>query len=210
KQVRVERLEFDSLPPDFLTDPYRYYSILRAEDPVHLSSRGVWILTRYDDVASVLRDQRFGRRGFRKLLSGSCPESQDDGPASMRFQDPPRHTRLRNLIGKAFTLSLIQSLRPHIQQIVNDLLDRVRQTHAMDLIADFASPLPVQVIAEALGVPATDRDLFHKWSLDVARGTEAPPVAPVLERTGEVHEAIAGYFRGALAERRQHPRDDLL
>src|SRR5262249_15109581 len=128
----------------------------------------------------------------------------------MRFQDPPRHTRLRNLIGKAFTLSLIQSLRPHMQHIGNDLLDRVRQTHAMDLIADFASPLPVQVIAEALGVPATDRDLFHKWSLDVARGTEAPPVAPVLERTGEVHEAIAGYFRGALAERRQHPRDDLL
>jgi cytochrome P450 len=205
----MERVEFDSLPPDFLIDPYRYYSCLRAEDPVHLSSRGVWILTRYDDIASVLRDQRFGRKGFRKVLSDRCPESQDEGPASMLFQDSPGHLRLRTLIGKAFTLSLIQNLRPHIQQVVDDLIDRLRDTRSIDLIAGFAFPLPVHVIVQLLGVPAVDCDLFLKWASDIASGMEGQSPAPV-ERTLEVHQDIAGYFRSALSDRRQHPRDDLL
>lgn len=207
--IRTETANL-TLPPDFVTDPYRYYSQLRREDPVHVSSEGVWILTRYDDVASVLRDQRFGREGFREFMRARLPEMQDGWSTSMQFQDPPNHTRLRCLIGKVFTLSLIQSLRPHIQQIVDDLLDRARDVCSMDLIADFAFPLPTHVITELMGVPTTDRGLFLKWSFDVARGMEVQSAAPVLERTAPVHGAIADYFRGAIAERRQRPRDDFL
>jgi pimeloyl-[acyl-carrier protein] synthase len=206
----MERAEFDSLPSDFLANPYHYYSRLRAEDPVHLSSRGVWILTRYDDVSSVFRDQRFGRRGFQDLLNPRPHDPPDNGTVSMLFQDAPGHVRLRTLIGKAFTLSLIQSLRPRIQQIVDELLDRARDTHAIDLIAEFAFPLPLHAIAELLGIPAIHRDLFHKWSVDVARGIELQSVNPVMERTLMTQKAIADYFRGALAGRRQNPRDDLL
>jgi cytochrome P450 len=206
----VDRAELDSLPPEFLTDPYRYYSCLRAEDPVHRNALGVWTLTRYDDVASVLRDQRFGREGFREFLNGNGLESKDEGAPSMLFQDPPSHTRLRMLVGKAFSLSLIQSLRPHIQRIVDGLLARVRDAGAIDLIADFAFPLPVSVIVEMLGVPPADRDLFRTWSLDIARGMETPPASPVFERMVAAHHAIGDYFRGLLAERRRHPQDDLL
>lgn len=202
--------EFDYLPQDFLTNPYPYYSRLRAEDPVHLSSRGVWILTRYDDVTSVLRDQRFGRRGFQKFLRGASSRSRDNGPASMLFQDAANHTRLRALVGKVFTYSVIQSVRPHIQQVVDDLLDEARDAQAIELISDFAFPLPVHVIAEVLGLPASDRDLFYKWSLDLVEGMEARPIAPEFQRAPEAREAIADYFRSAIAGRRQNPRDDLL
>ena len=206
----MERAEFDSLPSDFLADPYRYYSSLRAEDPVHLSSRGVWILTRYDDVSSVLRDQRFGRKDFLELLKPSRHDPPDNGSVSMLFQDAPGHARLRTLIGKAFTPSLIQSLRPRIQQIVDELLDRAQGTHAIDLIAEFAFPLPLHTIAELLGVPAAHRDLFHKWSVDVSRGMELQSAGPVMERTLILQKSIANYFRGALDDRRENPLDDLL
>ena len=96
----------------------------------------------------------------------------------MLFQDPPRHARLRRLIGCAFTLSVIQNLRPFIQQTVDGLLDRMQHAGTIDLIAEFAFPLSVHVIAELLGVPATDRDLFHRWSLGLARGLEEHSVPP--------------------------------
>jgi cytochrome P450 len=105
----------------------------------------------------------------------------------MLFQDPPSHARLRTLVCKAFSLSLIQSLRPHIQRIVDGLLARVRDTGAIDLIADSAFPLPVYVIVEMLGVPPADRDLFCTWSLDIARGMETPPASPVFERMVAAH-----------------------
>jgi cytochrome P450 len=206
----MEPAEFDSLPSDFLANPYRYYSCLRAEDPVHLSARGVWILTRYDDVSSVLRDQRFGRKGFRELLYRSPDDPPDNESVSMLFQDAPGHARLRTLIGKAVTLNSIQSLRPRMQQIVDERIDRVQDTHATDLIAEFAFPLPLHAIAELLGIPAIHRDLFHKWSVEVTRGMELQSVDPVIERTLMTQKAIADYFRGALAERRQNPQDDLL
>jgi cytochrome P450 len=162
------------LPTDFLEDPYPYYSRLRTEDPVHLGKRGVWTLTRYDDVAMVLRDLRFGRKAFTEAVGAS--NADPAGMAmSMLFQDPPSHTRLRALVSKAFTPSLVPALREHIQQVADGLLDHVRDAGTMDLIADFALLLPVYVICNILGVPAVDRDLFRQWSLDVARGLDAPP-----------------------------------
>jgi cytochrome P450 len=203
--------ELDSLSSDFLADPYPYYFRLRTTDPVHCSTRGVWILTRYDDVATVLRDLRFGRKGFGEILGTIGTAPNDSGlAASMRFQDPPGYTRLRTLVSKAFTISLVQNLGPHIQHIADNLLDRVWGTHAMDLIVDFAFPLPIYVIANMLGVPSADRDLFRQWSLDIARGLEAVSTSPVFERSAVAHEAISSYFRDLIVERRKRPQVDLL
>ncbi len=129
---------------------------------------------------------------------------------SMLFQDPPGHTRLRTLVNQAFTPGLVPALREHIQQVVDDLLDRVRDAGAMDLIAGFAFPLPVYVITEMLGVPAADRDLFQQWSLDIARGLDSPPGSPLFERNAAAQVAITDYFRGLIAERRTCPRTDLV
>ena len=206
----MECVEFDSLPADFLANPYRYYARLRAEDPVHQSSRGVWILTRYDDVASVLQDPRFGRKGFHELLNRSCCDPLDKGTVPMLFQDDSGHARLRTLVGKVFTPGFIQSLCPHIRQIIDELLDRVQDAHTIDLIAEFAFPLPFHVIAELLGVPQTHRNLFHQWSVDVANGMESQSADPPIERAMATQRAIADYFHDALAERRRNPQADLL
>jgi pimeloyl-[acyl-carrier protein] synthase len=198
------------LPPDFLADPYTYYSRLRTEDPVQIGRRGVWTLTRYDDVALVLRDLRFGRKAFTDAMGANADPAGSGMAASMLFQDPPDHTRLRALVSKAFTPSLVLALREHIQQVADGLLDRVRDADAMDLIADFAFPLPVYVISEILGVPAADRDLFRQCSLDIARGLDSPPASPAFERNAAAQVEITAYFHGLIAERRKCPQTDLV
>jgi pimeloyl-[acyl-carrier protein] synthase len=135
-----------------------------------------------------------------------------DSP-SMLFQDPPEHTRLRTLVGKAFNGRGVERLRPHIQQIVDGLLDRLLDTRAMDVIADFAFPLPVRVISEMLGVPAGHQERFREWSLDIAASLDTLSLqtpSDVLARGYAAQEGIAEYFRDLIAERRRRPQDDLL
>jgi len=193
------------LPKDFWSDPYPYYSHLRSVSPVHRSSSGVWVLTRYEDVLLALRDPRFGRKGFLQLLNPNNSHTGDDRiSASMLFQDPPDHARLRGLVSKAFSPRTIDNLRSRIQQIVDGLLDRVQDSLEMDVIADYAFPLPVSVISEMLGVPDPDSVLFHGWSIDIACGSDAP------QRSMNAHRAIATYFRALIAERRKQPQSDFL
>ena len=166
-------VEFNPLLPEFIANPYPFYHRLRSEDPVHRSTLlpDTWIVTRYADVAMILRDARFGRHDAEEFFR----ERFGEGPLInvftkwMLFRDPPDHTRLRNLVNKAFTPRAIEGLRPRIHDLVNYLLDAVQQRGSMDIMADLAYPLPVLVICDLLGVPAKDRDLFKEWSGDVAR-----------------------------------------
>ena len=197
--------------PAFNADPYPTYHRLRAEDPVHRTPMGFWILTRYDDVATVLRDARFGRKGFDELIRDRFGENTFD--QAMLFRDPPDHTRLRALVNKAFTPRVIEEMRAKIQKTVDRLLDGVRDARAMDVIADLAYPLPVSVISEMLGVPAEDRDLFRGWSADIARSLDAivlPTEPEVVERGNAARHALSSYFRALIAERRRRPQRDLL
>src|SRR5437016_5333508 len=150
---------FNPFRPEFHADPYSFYHRLRSVEPVHQTSMGFWVLTRYDDVVMVLRDPRFGRDGFEHLLAAVYGDDRESGrlSRSMLFRDPPDHTRLRALVSKAFTPRVIESMRAHIREIVDRLLDRVQDSHGMDVIADLAYPLPVTVICEMLGVPAGDK-----------------------------------------------------
>jgi len=185
---------------------YRHYARLRAEDPVHESRRGVWLLTRYDDVSAALRDARFGRKGFLELMA---PQNGESKTSPMRFQDPPGHTRLRNLIGKVFSHELVGSLRPRIQHIVDDLLDLARDTGGMDLIAGLGLTLSVRMILELLGVPAADHERFAQWSRDMTQSLDAAAGSDASARGIAAQQAIDEYFRGLIAERRQCPRTDL-
>ena len=172
---------------------------------------GFWVLTRYDDVATVLRDARFGRKGFDELIRARFGESGFD--QAMLFRDPPDHTRLRALVSKAFTPRVVDEMRAKIQKTVDDLLDQVRDARAMDVITDLAYPLPISVISEMLGVPAKDRDLFRGWSADIARSLDAislPTDPEVVERGNAARRALSGYFRTLVAERRRRPQRDLL
>src|SRR4029453_432187 len=142
-------VEFNPFLPEFRANPYPFYHRLRAVDPVHRTPMGLWVLTRYDDVVSVLKDPRFGREGFDQILANVYGE----GARPMLFRDPPDHRRLRGLVSQAFTPRVIERMRSHIEDIVDRLLNRVQNANAMDVIADLAYPLPGTVICERPGSP---------------------------------------------------------
>ena len=208
-------ITFNPFLPEFHADPYPFYHRLRDEDPVHQTPMGFWVLTRYDDVVTVLRDPRFGREGFAPLLTAVYGGNADQQslPRSMLFRDPPDHTRLRTLVNRAFTPRVIENLRSRIQQIVEQLLDRAQDAGAMDVIADLAYPLPVTVICDMLGVPPGDRDRIRQWSADLARSLDAiglPADPEIVERGRSARHALGDYFRGLIPERRKRPQADLL
>ncbi|HEX4995121.1 MAG TPA: cytochrome P450 [Methylomirabilota bacterium] len=208
-------VQFNPMDPAFVADPYPTYHRLRAEDPVHHSPLGFWVLTRYPDVMAMLRDPRLIKEPIAAFVAarfGMAAPPPGLG-LSMLDRDPPDHTRLRGLVSKAFTPKALESLRPHIQQIVDDLLADAAGKGQMDLIEEFAYPLPVRVICEMLGVPVKDHERFKAWGLDIARGLDAimlPPDSEVGQRSVSGRRALAEYFRALIAERRAAPRDDML
>ena len=205
---------FNPMDPEFLADPYPTYRRLRTEDPVHHSPLDFWVLTRYEDVVAVLRDPRFIKEPLAAFVAARFGAAVPPGVGvSMLDRDPPDHTRLRSLVSKAFTPRVVEGLRPRIQRIVDDLIARAEAAGSMDLIEEFAYPIPVNVICEMLGVPVEDHERFRGWSLDIARGLDSillPPESEVPRRSGAARHAIGEYFRELIAERRASPRGDLL
>jgi cytochrome P450 len=129
----------------------------------------------------------------------------------MLVSDPPDHTRLRALVQKAFTPRMIDQLRPRIVTVVAELLDRMAERQGpVDLIAEFAYPLPVVVIAELLGVPAEDRVKFQEWSALLAASVDPLISSELMDRVTWAREALHAYLREIIAERRQQPRSDLI
>jgi cytochrome P450 len=211
---------FNPFDPELRSNPYKVYRALREESPVYWSDvMQLWVLTRYDDVFAVLRDQaRFSSertRATNRFVQEMESYRQQSGPIgrtpTMLSLDPPAHTRMRNLVNKAFTPRVVERIRPHIQEIADELLDALPEPGRIDVVADLAIPMPVIVIAEVLGIPAADRARFKAWSSDIA-GTLAGPFQPpdVLDKARQSSNDLADYFRQAIAERRSAPREDLL
>jgi cytochrome P450 PksS len=203
--------------PEFKANPYPYYARLRAEAPVcrvTLPTReSAWLVTRYDDVAAVFRDERFVKNVANALTPAQVARQRwfrrffRSLQRNMLNQDPPAHGRLRALVSNAFTPRLVEQMRPRVQALTDQLLDDARPRGGMDLIRDYALPLPVTIIAEMLGVPLADRRRFHRWSdaiVSAAYSTwsmmKAVPNALALTR----------YLRGLIKERRANPQDDLV
>ena len=204
---------FNPLDPAFVADPYPIYRQLRTEDPVHHSPMGFWVLTRYDDVVAALRDPRLAKEAIAAFVAARFGAPVPITGLSMLDRDPPDHTRLRSLVSKAFTPRVVEGLRPRVQQIVDGLIARAREKGSMDLIEEFAYPIPVNVICEMLGVPVEDHERFKGWSLDIARGLDSillPPDSEVPKRSVASRTALAEYFRELIAKRRASPRADLL
>lgn len=204
---------FDPASREFHTDPYPFYHRLRAEDPVHRTPEGYWVVTRYPDVMTVMRDQRFGREDFGPAISAVYGDDSERVPRPMVFRDPPAHTRLRSLVSKAFTSRVVEGLKPRIREIVERRLDLVQKGGAMDLIADLAYPLPVTVICELLGAPAEDADTMRQWTADITRSLDALGLQSdreIVKRGRAARHLLGEYFRGLLPERRLNPRADLL
>lgn len=210
---------FDPRLPEVVADPYPLFRTLRDVDPVHHSDIvGGWVLTRFADVKACLTDTRLSSDRITPFVRYRA--GREDAPLIETlgrtlglwavFTDPPKHTRLRALMNRAFTTRAVERLRPRIADVVDDLLARVRDRGRMDLIRDVAWPLPIAVIGDMIGVPAADRDRFKTWSDDLATFVGSAVTTPgkyarAAGSLGAMHE----YFSALLADRRRTPRDDL-
>lgn len=214
-------LEFNPLSPEFQANPYPYYEMLRGNAPLfYWSQWNMWFVTRYEDCAALLKDNRFGHDILEVMTReelGLPPEPPEEYHAYtemvrgwMLFRDPPTHTRLRSLVHKAFTPRMIERLRERIQVITDRLLDEVQNSGKMDLIADLAMPLPVTVIAEMLGVPPGDQEHFQRWSRDLGGTLELTDSPEVYERGTKATIEFSAFLRQLANERRANPQEDLM
>lgn len=218
-QNRSQISLMDALNPEHLANPYPIYHHLRAEDPVRWDEgTNSWVITGYTEVLSALRDNRLSAARFFIDTTWFPEEVRDTlKPVTLAltrqilFLDPPDHTRLRGLVAKAFTPRVLESLRPRIQGIVDQLLDAVQKQGQMDLMRDFAYPLPAIVIAELLGVPPEDREQFIAWtgSFGTLLGESNLTMEGAIQALLGVAEFIE-YFRKTIAQRRTAPKDDFL
>jgi len=210
----------DLLSPELVADPYPALARLRAEAPVCWSERhGAWIVTRFDDVSAGFRDPRLSSDRVGSFLPDRPARRQDDAeddPTArilsnwMEFKDPPDHTRLRRLVQKAFTPRTVDSLRPRVQAIVEELLHELGQAGRGDFVRSFAYPLPAIVIAEMLGVPMEDRDLFKGWSDDILGLVFGGGASDRHARARRGFRELEAYMDGMLRRFRAAPADNLL
>jgi cytochrome P450 len=211
----------DSVPlfgPEMLADPYPYYRRLQLEDPVSWSERfNAWIVTSYDAVAAGLNDLRLS--SDRSALFEEMAGSRELAPffsflsKRMVLTDAPTHTRLRGLVGKAFTPHVVEGMRPHIQQMVDGFLDVVQGAGQIDVVRDLAMPLPVTVILELLGLPPIDLHILKKWSDDFVVFFSTHPSNISLDQYRMALESMRNmveFFRDAMPRIREESRPCLL
>jgi cytochrome P450 len=204
--------------PEMQANPYPFYRKLREAHPVfRVAELDAWIVTSYEAVNAALRNPQLSSDRFprlrQRLASKGLDSLAQDRVRSMIHMDPPDHTRLRGLVSKAFTPKSVEAMAGRIQEIVNDLLEAVKSQGQMDLIEDFAYPLPVTVIAEMLGVPTEDRARFKHWSDEVSvvlGGDVAALSEKALRRATTAREELADYFQDIVRQRRKNPGIDLI
>jgi cytochrome P450 len=227
-------LQYDPLAPPDWQDPYPIYRRLRDESPAHYAAKtGTWCISRYADVAAVLRDpgtfssvsafdvlipkeaRRIGARDAFEVLrflyrSRLNPLVLRKGmPPSVITSDPPQHDLLRAIVNRGFTPARVRAWEPRVKQVVAKCMDKLHRGEPFDLVRDLAIPLPVTIIAEMLGVDAARHGDFKRWSDEMIKGSsgsQRTSFAPVLNAMGE----LIVYMRGVAHARRAVPRDDLI
>lgn len=210
----------DLLTPERVVDPYPILAELRENHPVYWNPLyKAWFIHRYDDVMDALRDERLSSDRIRPVYEHKLTdaEREERGPTYeilgdwLVFRDPPDHTRLRKLVSRAFTPRAVEQLRPRTTALVNEMLAEIAPRGEVDLIRDFAYPIPAVIIAEMLGVPPSDRDMFKDWSDDImvlvfgARDMEGRR-----ERAQQGLIELRDYLSGMVKRFREEPEDNLI
>ena len=209
---------FDPSNPAFRADPYPFYDELRRHDPVHRTPFDTIVLTRYEDVAWTLRSNDFSRD---VEANGNEPVDElgrakrnrrrsRNGSKSILNLDPPDHTRLRRLVSKAFTPSAIERLRPRIQHLVDDVLDRAANRGGFELVDELAFPIPFQVISDLLDMPTDRADELRDWSQVITFALEPTSTLDDLDRVDAAFAELIPYLIDVVESRRRSPGDDLL
>lgn len=207
-------LLFNPFLPGFTDDPYPHYQRMRDTDPVHEHPLGFWLVSRYDDVAALLRANLSVE--YRNLAGGMVADQYEElgvGTTlnlSMLDRDPPDHTRLRRLVAKVFTPKAIAALEPKVTALVNTSLDRIAEERTVDLIETLAFPLPFAVISEMLGTPPTDHVRLRELTGTLVRSLEVVTDEELLRAIAAAEVELTDMMREIIAWKRNNPADDLL
>src|SRR6185369_9430717 len=191
------------------------YHLLRETEPMHYMPLGLYVASRHADIATILRDKRFGKDFIGRMTRRSGPQILEEPVYRsmshwMLQLDPPDHGRLRSLVVRAFSARRIEDMRQRIQTIVDDIINHVEPRGHMDLIADFAFRLPVTVICDMLGIPETDRQVFFTSSRGGGRLLDLAPLSKAeLDEQNAANLAMADYFQRLFELRRREPGNDL-
>ncbi|MDQ3440712.1 MAG: cytochrome P450, partial [Planctomycetota bacterium] len=211
--------------PKFVTDPYPLYKKLRATQPVRKDPIApVWVITRYAETMTMLRDPRFKKDPFASdrlppvareqlAVSDAAAGRASAEMVSMLFLDPPEHTRVRGIFTKAFTPRRLEAMRARIQQITEKQLDRaeaISTDGTIELIRSLAYPLPVTIIAEMLGFPPEDYERIKKWSDEMAEALTLNPSSEAQATAYRARQEIRQYFNGVAARLKDNPGDNLI
>lgn len=206
---------FDPSSPEFIADPYPFYHRLRTTDPIHFTPLGAHVVSCHPDVTAILRDKRFGKDFIGRMTRRHGPQILKEPVYRsmshwMLLLDPPDQGRLRGLVVRAFTARRVEDMRPRIQQIVDEIIDRLKPEGGGDLIADFAFRLPVTVICDMLGIPEADREVFFTSSRAGGRLLDLAPLSRAeIDEQNSYNLAMAEYFGRLFELRRREPGEDL-
>lgn len=209
---------FNPFSPAFHADPYSTYARLQREDPVHWSFLNAWVITRYADVMTALKDasfqvddlpERLQQKNHLLARGDINPLSKTVG-AWLFFLEGSDHARLRGLARKTFSSSTVESIRPLVQKWVDELIDSVAATGQMDVMRDFAEPLPAMVIAHVLGVPRQDFHRLVRWSAELFFVLDQPVSIAGCIRQNEAAIEARDYLRDLIAQREKQPADGLI
>ena len=206
-----QRLSLDPRDPAFYLDPYPAYRRLQNEAPVVFWEQfSRWTFASHRDVSAILRDRRFGRSldGVGGV-EAQCPILEVDRHSLLEME-PPSHTRLRRLVQGAFIARNIEALRPRIEQLCHELIDRMQQDERADLLPSYATPIPVIVICELLGVPSSMADQLLDWSHAMVAVYQLARDPQQIDEALTAEREFVAFLRKYIARRRREPRDDLL
>lgn len=195
-------------------NPFPFYSFMRKNNSVEYNDKaGVWNVYKYEDVKRILTNHVDFSSDFTKSQLAQFERQEGPFRRSLLSSDPPLHRHLRNTISSAFTATTIERLGPRIREIANDLIDRVIEKGSMDLVRDFSYPLPVTVIAELLGIPTKDRDLFKRWADELLKFIQEAIDTGNRGRNQKLEQLqkeMDDYFLNVIAEKRKKPGQDLV
>jgi cytochrome P450 len=216
----ADELFYNPLAPGYVEDPFPHLAELRRHDPVHHSPLGPWILFRHADVFRLLRDPTLSVDDRNADLSDSPraamfaeafgDQAEAARSTSILNTDPPDHTRLRALVSKAFTARTVEGLRPHVQVLVDEALDRMADAGTADLVEELAFPLPFDVISHMLGMPEADLLEVRGWSEALVKTLDAVLTEDDVAAAVEASRKMSAHIDAVIAWKRQHPADDLL
>ena len=211
KPGRAEAHNFDlnALPDGYFDDPFPIYHALRTHDPVHLCPDDSYLLTRYADLAAVYRDKRFSsnKEDLFGPKFGDTPLYRHH-TTSLVFSDPPYHDRVRRLIAGALKPKTVKAMAPGLHKLVESLLDRLEEKQKFDLIADFATAIPIEIIGNLLRIPHDERAPLRGWSLAILGALEPTLSKDQHARGNRAVEEFCEFLTRLVEERRRHLSDD--